>query len=177
MSKESSFWNWLRGHLAPLGHFTRIESEVSIGIPDVYFALKTAGRHDGWIELKSVAAPKTDRAHPLKGKKGLRIEQVEWIMRHTLEGVPVFVFAKIGAVVYVFRGMQARRLNFRSFGWMKQNCYTSIPLRRSPSWTRSEFLKVLTRSLADPQSSFPSIAITSAPMARMTRRSRLTSRR
>lgn len=141
MARESSFWNWLRGHLAPLGHFTRIESEISSGVPDVYYAIPSGV--DGWIELKSLAAPKRGSSLPLK-RKGLRDEQVEWIARHWKLGVRVHILVKLGSVIYCFSGKHARNLNLYTFEEIQDYANCQIPLRRDKKWTRSRLLDHLT---------------------------------
>lgn len=168
MARETSFWNWLREIVSSLGHFTRIESEISPGVPDVYFALTGWDNYEGWIELKSVKEPKRMSSRPLK-RKGLRDDQIEWIDKHFRAGVRVHIFVKLGGDIYCFFGCHARQLNGYTFGQIQAHADYIVPQRRDKTWTRLEFLKHLTRSHADHLCSSHSKLTTSQKMASMTR--------
>lgn len=140
MARESSFWKWLRGKILPLGHFTRIESEVTSGVPDVHYA--TLGASYGWLELKSVKAPKTPKARPLL-RKGLREEQIAWIHAHYRMGVPVGIVVKIGREVFLISGYHAGELNGLTLEEIRAISYEPLKLGENPKWIRSKFLAFL----------------------------------
>jgi hypothetical protein len=81
-TNEYKFWKSLRDQLRGKLLLTRIESVVSVGIPDVFYAVRGGGS-SGWIELKIIHG------------KQLRFgkEQVAWIKQHALAGTPVHILA------------------------------------------------------------------------------------
>ena len=103
MAAEARLWQWLRERLQS-GHFTRVESETSPGVPDVNYCVQGS---EGWIELK---AAKRATGKPFK-KRGLRPEQIRWIMTHLAHGGTVWIIASIGSSVYAFSGSLAHRFN------------------------------------------------------------------
>jgi hypothetical protein len=97
---ESGFWKWLskNGRL-PSGHYVRIESPSSPGVPDVNFSLDDKTSH-GWIELK-IGAPGT---YPFKRiRHGLRPAQAIFIKERVHRGTVVLVIAYIAPAVAVYR--------------------------------------------------------------------------
>lgn len=81
-TNEYKFWRLLRDKLRKDFHLSRIESVVSVGIPDVFFATR-GGRVNGWIELKV--------AHGKQVRFGK--EQFAWIKQHAKEGVNIHILA------------------------------------------------------------------------------------
>ena len=81
-TNEYKFWKLLRDKMRKEFILSRIESVVSVGIPDVFWAHRKHGTN-GWMELKIV-----------HGKK-LRFgkEQAAWIKQHAKAGVPVQIIA------------------------------------------------------------------------------------
>lgn len=49
MTERAQVWVAVRPHLAPYGHFTRIESPTETGIPDVAYTVRGVS---GWFENK-----------------------------------------------------------------------------------------------------------------------------
>lgn len=139
MARETSFWRWLAGRV-PAGHFTRIESEAIPGVPDVAYTL---GQHaTGWIELKSLAAPKRDSAHPLR-RRGLNPDQIAWITEETIQGGIVWIFVKLGRFIYIFPGQTAPYLNEWNFGQIKFKAHHILPLGKRKSWVKNQLRVIL----------------------------------
>ena len=139
MARETSFWRWLAGRV-PAGHFTRIESEAIPGVPDVAY---TCGPHtQGWIELKSLAAPKRDSSHPLR-RRGLNPDQIEWIKTETGVGGTVWIFVKLGRFIYVYPGQFAPFLNQWDFGTLKMKADHTLPLGKKKSWVKNQLRVIL----------------------------------
>lgn len=81
-TNEYKFWKRLRDHLRAELLLTRIESVVSVGVPDVFYAARKGGG-SGWLELKIIHG------------KQLRFgkEQVAWIKQHSKAGTDVHILA------------------------------------------------------------------------------------
>lgn len=94
MKPETRFWKWLSPRL-PAGHYTRIESEVSEGFPDVHGTPRNC--HSLALELKYANGPKYA---PLKGK--IRQSQIFWHQDEWAAGGLSWVvaeFPKHGSIV------------------------------------------------------------------------------
>tara|TARA_Y100001963_G_scaffold101588_1_gene139758 strand:- start:5448 stop:5870 length:423 start_codon:yes stop_codon:yes gene_type:complete len=81
-TNEYKFWKLLRDKLRKDMLLSRIESVVSVGVPDVYYATRDSAV-SGWIELKVV--------HGKQVRFGK--EQVAWIKQHHAAGVTVHILA------------------------------------------------------------------------------------
>ena len=95
--REAGLWKWLRLRTSGLGHFSRVESETSPGIPDVHYQvgrmiLPGSKNYEielfpgqGWIELK---ADKTQKEkYPFRGEDvGLRDSQIIWMTEYLEQG-------------------------------------------------------------------------------------------
>jgi len=108
VSGEAVLWGWLRDRL-PSGHYSRVESETSPGIPDVNFCVRGV---EGWVELKSTA--KTS-GHPFRRRgdkgKGLRAAQIRWITGRVKEGGRVWILASVGQTLVLVHGRYADAFN------------------------------------------------------------------
>ena len=90
--REAGLWKWLRIRVSDLGHFSRVESETSAGIPDVHFQVGTFDSvwdplkpAQGWIELKADRTQK--EKYPFKATdKGLRDTQIRWMTEYLENG-------------------------------------------------------------------------------------------
>ena len=102
--KEARLWEWLRERLQS-GHFTRVESDCSPGLPDVNYCVQ---RSEGWIELK---AAKRATGTPFKTRGGLRPEQIRWINTHVSHGGTVWIIVSAGSSVYTLPGSLADKFN------------------------------------------------------------------
>ena len=79
MAEERNLWQQLKRNTKPVV-WTRIESNVGLGIPDLHGFYKRCF----WVELKIIKHNKiTFSAH-----------QIAWINRHFTLGAPVFVLAR-----------------------------------------------------------------------------------
>lgn len=91
--REAGLWKWLRLRTSGLGHFSRVESETSPGIPDVHYQVPriTLPISDivemelwpgqGWIELK--ADKTTKEKYPFRTEDhGLRDSQIIWMTEY-----------------------------------------------------------------------------------------------
>ena len=126
---EHALWGWMKPRL-PVGDFTRIESGISPGLPDVSYAIR---RFEGWIELKATAQ---SSGYPFKPeRKGLRPSQLIWIPRRVSLGVHVLIVAAIGKDVAAWPGSIASRFNDlhvdelrdRASWWVNRRICRQIP--------------------------------------------------
>lgn len=97
---ESGLWKWLGGILPP-GHFSRIESPITPGLPDVYF---NTGGFRGWLELK--VARRAKAKTPFR-TYGLRDSQIKWIKAEIGMGGGVWIIAQVGREVFFVPGTLA----------------------------------------------------------------------
>lgn len=93
---RGSFWAYLKKMLPTDGHYTRIESSVSDGFPDVHYTLYGTS---GTIELKVAHRP--GAKNPFKGKCGLRKSQRAWIADELLADGKVILALQCGDRVYL----------------------------------------------------------------------------
>lgn len=101
---EGGLWKWLRPRLPP-GDYTRIESPVSPGVPDVNYQLQTLGLSKspthGWLELKIGLHPSPQPFnHP---RRGLRPAQELWGRNRSSMGGLVTIAARIGPTFAMWR--------------------------------------------------------------------------
>lgn len=113
MAKEAQLWKWLSSRLPDEGHFCRVESgDTSPGIPDVYGRLP--GSRSGtrsivtWLELKVESSPTAKK--PLK-KRGLRPDQIRWILEELDAGGHVWIVVRLGRFVHFIHGSWTHTLN------------------------------------------------------------------
>ena len=134
---EATLWKWLRPRLPP-GHYERIESPTSPGVPDVHYQL--ANRRRGWIELKHT---RQKSGRPFRdGKKGMRRSQILWWKSYLEHNGDGYLIVSIGPDVAVFPGHVSQFLNDLTVDQMK--CYACLWLpRRSISKTSTVFASVI----------------------------------
>lgn len=96
---ESQLWGWVKQYLPP-GHYSRIESSTSPGIPDVAYTVEGSR---GWIELKDAKSAKATR--PFR-RGGLRPDQMVWFREEIrASGVTgLFILARVGKTIYLISG-------------------------------------------------------------------------
>lgn len=122
--REARLWQWLRKRL-PEGHFTRIESESSPGVPDVNYCVRGS---EGWIELK--ASKPMRSGHPFR-RKGLRPEQLRWIEKHLHHDGVIWIIASVGSQVYTIPGTQADEFNEMSVADLENASWWTADRRRA----------------------------------------------
>jgi hypothetical protein len=99
---EKTFWTAQRKRLIAHGHFSRIESAITPGFPDVDFCLHTG--IEGSIELKyRQTAPSRVDTPCFPPPLGLRQQQIVWIHERCRANGRVFVLAGIGGEVFLIR--------------------------------------------------------------------------
>ena len=130
MSSEGSLWSWLRARL-PRGHVSRIESDTSAGIPDVYFRNRSG---PVWLELKFLRKKKL----PF-GEDGLRPGQIRWILDEVMEGGTVYIVADVRGTVFFIPGSHAAEFNDFSI-LMMEHWSVLTTRKRVPSRGRIELL-------------------------------------
>lgn len=109
MAKEAQLWKWLSSRLPDEGHFCRVESgDTSPGIPDVYCRLPGTRSIVSWLELKVESSPTSKK--PLK-KRGLRPDQIRWILDELDTGGSVWIVVRLGRFVHFIHGSWAHTLN------------------------------------------------------------------
>ena len=94
----------------------RVENGVVEGMPDVNMA---CGSVELWVELKYIDRwPSRANTHVL-GKRGLRVEQINWHLRQQRAGGKSFVLVGIGKEIYVAKGSWAKDIN----GWTSEEWF------------------------------------------------------
>jgi hypothetical protein len=100
MPTEDDVWRDLRGGLPP-GHYTRIESPISPGVPDVNFCVN--GPVEGWVELKYTE--RLPLEHPV-----LPTQKI-WIRQHLERGGHVLIAVAIKRELFIVAGSEAPYVN------------------------------------------------------------------
>lgn len=136
MSSEGSLWSWLRKRLPRAAHVSRIESETSAGIPDVYF--KISGSPAVWLELKFLRK----RNLPF-GDDGLRPSQIRWILDEIEQKGTVWIVAEVRKVIFFIPGRWAA--TFNRFGWNELTDRSILALRKRNFDSRNEIAGLLER--------------------------------
>jgi hypothetical protein len=92
MTSEAGLRVCVRRHLAPRGHFVRLEDNPTAGVPDLHYTL---ARASGFLELKHLRDwPKRLRT-PVR-VASLRPAQVAWLEREALMGGRAWVLLQVG---------------------------------------------------------------------------------
>lgn len=160
MKPETRFGHWLLGVL-PEGDYSRVEPPPSPGIPDLNFCISGV---EGWIELKVLRKGRFPFA-----ERFLRTSQKRWIrIRHRNRG-RVFVLAKDGDYMVIWRGIDAVRMTASTS--REDAIATAIArLRAYRSETLTQHLKyiltmnILEGSWKSPSSIFKEWVSTSRPV-------------
>jgi hypothetical protein len=97
---EIELWNKLRGPLAAYGDFSRIESFVTPGYPDVDGCIAGVTFK---IELKYIPSYPARSTTRIMGNKGLRTDQSAWAHRRIRHGGRLFVLVGVERDLYLFR--------------------------------------------------------------------------
>ena len=131
---ESSLWDYLRGVLPLGGHYSRIESDTSPGIPDVHYCLKGTA---GFIELKIA------QDVPFR-EDGLRKSQLDWMEEQAFAGGRFWILAQVRSRCYLLDGPQHwHRFNQMNLKSLARNCaYSWMRPLESPT---AELKILLTR--------------------------------
>ena len=108
MSGEASLWVRLREAVKGKGHFCRLEYNPTVGIPDVDYCVFGV---EGKIELKDRPKAPARATTAAFGDKGLRDEQVGWILTRIRHGGLVWVMAEVGPAIYLIHGSWAEAFN------------------------------------------------------------------
>lgn len=89
--KESSFWTYIKDKL--IGHWTRIESPISPGIPD---CLAMHKKMEFWVELKYLT----------RFEEGLGTSKVQrlWHQLYHERGGTSFLLARVGKLILLVHG-------------------------------------------------------------------------
>lgn len=111
---ESNTWSWLRDRL-PVGHASRIETEVSDGFPDVHYTMRIhpiplsrpfPPSRSLTLELKFARGPKKC---PFKDQ--VRDSQIRWISDELDVGGIVWLVCEMAGAIYFLEGIYANQLN------------------------------------------------------------------
>lgn len=138
--REAGLWKWLRLRTSGLGHFSRVESETSPGIPDVHYQVPTLfdnsvrkkSSGQGWIELKADETQK--EKFPFRPEdKGLRQSQIIWMGEYLeTEGTNLMVCSALADLV-TFHKMeyfwQVEEFNSKSRAVLIESANLVIPRR------------------------------------------------
>ena len=113
----------------PNVHLQRIESNISVGIPDVAYAVNST--KVGWIELKQV------KNFSKKGivKVPFRPGQLAWIKDYRKYSQRVFLFMHIKNILFVFKGEDILA-SYSVHNISKYSCYYT-------SWNNVHWVEIL----------------------------------
>jgi len=100
VTERNQVWRAARPHLAPYGHFVRIESSTDVGIPDLFY---TVGGHSGWIENKMFS-------HEGRAPSHLTLEQILWGEEEVRAGGSWHLFGKCDNIWLLYDVYNARIL-------------------------------------------------------------------
>lgn len=134
---ESSFWDYLRVLLPKDIHYSRIESDVCPGFPDVHYTLKGVS---GAIELKDAKLPAGK--YPFSGSSGLRDSQLAWIDDELEANGRVLLALQKHREVYILQA----NLWYRRLSTMALREIEAASLLR---WRKGEQADDLTKQLYD----------------------------
>ena len=131
---ESALWDYLRGVLPLGGHYSRIESDTSPGIPDIHYCIQSI---TGFIELK------ISRDAPF-GDQGLRKSQRDWMEEQASQGGRFWILAQVGAYCFLLEGPRHwQKFNQMNLKSLARNCaYSWIRPFESPT---ADLKTILTR--------------------------------
>ena len=105
----------------PLDRMDRIENLVVDGMPDISYCIKGV---DGWIEMKSPAAPKRKTTPVLKSQHKLLQSQKNWFKRQY----------NAGGIAYILICMRSRWILMDGAYADKVNDMTMIELINDSTW-------------------------------------------
>lgn len=105
---EANLWEWLRDVALPLGQYTRIESEISPGFPDVHCQIP--GALPFTMELKW--AQRHNARVPFTDDHGMRRSQVRWIKENLKNGGTVWIIAEATPDIFIIEGKHAGEINY-----------------------------------------------------------------
>lgn len=98
MSGEASLWQYIRKGMGARWHAQRIEDSLSVGIPDLGYAIDGL---EGWIELKHVPAWPARAITPVRPK--LTAKQSTWMLDRSRSGTGLcFVLLKVDRTFLLF---------------------------------------------------------------------------
>lgn len=103
--KESSLWDYLRPRLPPIGVYSRIETDICPGFPDVVYTIEGV---TGFIELKSA---KGISERPFNEKTGIRKSQKIWISEAIEARAVVWIVAGVGKEIFFIHGSYCKMFN------------------------------------------------------------------
>lgn len=110
MTERRQIWHPMRSAISVYGHFTRIESQTGLGIPDVAYTIR--GRsghanvvrgHSGWIENKLFEREGRAPTH-------LTLEQVIWAEEEVRAGGAWHLLGRCGPAWLLYDAAGARAL-------------------------------------------------------------------
>lgn len=105
---EALLWERIRGQIGLFGHFTRIEYNVTAGIPDVSFCIHGVER---FIEFKFKQNFPVRKTTAVFKKGGLRAEQIIWHYKRQIAEGKSFILSQVDKTYYLHCGCQARVYN------------------------------------------------------------------
>lgn len=93
MSRESSLWKTVKNNMKDKWEATRVENNISLGTPDVYYTIIQTGTM-GWIELKH------KKQWPKREKTKIKIDhftpqQRNFLKNHGKLGANVFMLLQV----------------------------------------------------------------------------------
>ena len=140
MRPEKKFWKEIKNK-TPNVNWTRIESWVSPGVPDLFGVFKDLKTNKGfqfWLELKCNKLQKVI----------ISSKQIAWHYAHAKHGGVSFVFVKISnpgvskTSYAIFPGSMIRELSTMGLELLNQGSGTMLP----DAWTETDLQNTLTFS-------------------------------
>jgi hypothetical protein len=129
--KESTFYQRVRKMILaefPSARIDRVENGLVDGMPDVNCCLSGP---EVWLELKYVEDWPARATTQVLGRKGLRLEQVNWHIRQSAAGGKSWILVGIGKETWIIDNLYARDVNT----WTKE-------MWQKEGMPFSEFLKL-----------------------------------
>jgi len=107
---ERLLWDYLRKGMGPLWEAQRHEDSLSIGIPDVSYAIT----HHGWIELKYRAEPPKRPNSPLTIKH-FTADQRNWLTRFGKKAGRCWILLQVDKTYMLFSWGKVQRVGAVSY--------------------------------------------------------------
>ena len=104
---EANLWEWLRDVALPLASYTRIESPISPGFPDVHCQIEPGCSPT--LELKF--SKQSNAKIPFTENYGMRRSQIKWIRESIRYGGVVWIIAEVTPLIYIIPGTRAGDIN------------------------------------------------------------------
>jgi len=107
---EQRLWDAMRKNNKKQLHtinLERVENYITAGMPDVHCKYHGV---ECWVELKVASLPKKEGTRVM-GRKGLRIEQINWHKKHHSFGLKSYILLKTGNRLFLIANKHTESVN------------------------------------------------------------------